>query len=53
MPRPPNVPLLRALPSPLDGIWGVLTRSWGGAGGFRVGVVWVSKFSYMVQRPQR
>ena len=28
-PRPPNVPLLRALWSLLDGIWGVLEGSWG------------------------
>ena len=29
LPRPPNVPLLRALWSLLDGIWGVLKGSWG------------------------
>ena len=29
MPRPPNVPLLRALWSLLDGIWGILKGSWG------------------------
>ena len=29
MPRPPNVPLLRALWSLLDGIWGLLKGSWG------------------------
>ena len=29
LPRPPNVPLLRALWSPLDSIWGVLKGSWG------------------------
>ena len=28
-PRPPNVPLLRAIWSVLDGIWGVLKGSWG------------------------
>ena len=28
-PRPPNVPLLRAIGSLLDGIWGVLKGSWG------------------------
>ena len=28
-PRPPNVPLLRALWSLLDGIWGFLKGSWG------------------------
>ena len=28
-PRPPNVPLLRALWSLLDGIWGLLKGSWG------------------------
>ena len=28
MPRPPNVALLRALWSPIDGIWGVLKVSW-------------------------
>ena len=27
--RPPNVPLFRALWSPLDGNWGLLKRSWG------------------------
>ena len=32
-PRPPNVPLLKALWSLLDGIWGVLKRSWGGGAG--------------------
>ena len=29
VPRPPNVPLLRAVWSLLDGIWGVLKGSWG------------------------
>ena len=29
VPRPPNVPLLRALWSLLDGIWGLLKGSWG------------------------
>ena len=29
IPRPPNVPLLRALWSLLDGIWGSLKGSWG------------------------
>ena len=29
IPRPPNVPLLRALWSLLDGIWGLLKGSWG------------------------
>ena len=29
LPRPPNVPLLRALWSLLDGIWGFLKGSWG------------------------
>ena len=29
IPRPPNVPLLKALWSLLDGIWGVLKGSWG------------------------
>ena len=29
VPRPPNVPLLRALWSLLDAIWGVLKGSWG------------------------
>ena len=29
VPRPPNVPLLRALWSLVDGIWGVLKGSWG------------------------
>ena len=29
LPRPPNVPLLRALWSLLDGIWCVLKGSWG------------------------
>ena len=29
LPTPPNVPLLRALRSLLDGIWGVLEGSWG------------------------
>ena len=29
LPRPPNVPLLRALWSLLDGIWGLLKGSWG------------------------
>ena len=29
IPRPPNVPLLRALWSLLNGIWGVLKGSWG------------------------
>ena len=29
VPRPPNVALLRALGSLLDGIWGVLKGSWG------------------------
>ena len=28
-PRPPNVPLLRALWSASDGIWGVSKGSWG------------------------
>ena len=28
-PRPPNVPLLRAIWSLLDGIWGLLKGSWG------------------------
>ena len=28
-PRPPNVPLLRALWYLLDGIWGLLNGSWG------------------------
>ena len=32
---PPDVPLLRALLSLLDGIWGILKGSWGGAGGFQ------------------
>ena len=30
-PRPPNVPLFRALWSLLAGIWGLLKGSWGGA----------------------
>ena len=40
LPRPPNVPLLRALWSLLDGIWGLLKGSLGGAGegGFTVGL---------------
>ena len=29
LPRPPNLPLLRALWSPLNGTWGFLQRSWG------------------------
>ena len=29
VPRPPNVPLLRALWYLLDGIWGLLKGSWG------------------------
>ena len=29
LPRPPNVPLLRAVWSLLDAIWGVLKGSWG------------------------
>ena len=29
LPRPPNVPLLRALWSLLDGIWSLLKGSWG------------------------
>ena len=29
LPRPPNVPLLRALGSLLDSIWGFLKGSWG------------------------
>ena len=29
VPRPPNVPLLRALRSLLDGTWGILKGSWG------------------------
>ena len=29
IPRPPNVPLLRALWSLVDGTWGVLKGSWG------------------------
>ena len=29
VPRPPNVPLLRAFWSLLDGIWGILKGSWG------------------------
>ena len=28
-PKPPNVPLLRAVRSLLDSIWGVLKGSWG------------------------
>ena len=28
IPGPPNVPLRRALWSPLDGIWGILKGSW-------------------------
>ena len=33
LPRPPNVPLLRALWSLLVGVWGSLKGSGGGAGG--------------------
>ena len=29
IPKPPNVPLFRALWSLLDGIWGLLKGSWG------------------------
>ena len=36
--RPSNLPLLRALWTPLDGIWGVLKGSWGVLGGLGVSV---------------
>ena len=38
VPRPPNVPLLKALWSLVDGIWGVLKGILGGAGSFGVQV---------------
>ena len=38
LPRPPDVPLLRASWSLLDGIWGVLQDSWGVL--VYIGIVW-------------
>ena len=38
MPRPPNVPLLRAIWSLLDGIWGLLKGSGGGPGRHGLGL---------------
>ena len=46
VPRPSNVPLLRALWSLLDGIWGLLKGSWG----VLVGVPYQGIVSMVVDR---